>query len=88
MKRDVSARVVLSISEPARLVFAIAAAADYRPRAEALTITIDGAAAAATELHDLHGTRLHQLVAEVGTLELEYCGDHQGAPGACRLGCQ
>jgi transglutaminase-like putative cysteine protease len=78
MKRDVSARVVLSISEPARLVFAIAAAADYRPSAEALTISIDGAVAKATELRDLHGTRLHQLVAKVGTLELEYAATIEG----------
>ncbi len=78
MKRDVSARIGLEISEPATLVFAVAVAADYRPTVEQLTITIDGAPVEATELRDLHGTRLHRLEARNGELALEYAATIDG----------
>lgn len=78
MKRDISARVALAVAEPATLVFALAAADDYRPTTENLTITVDGVIVAATELLDAHGTRLHQLEAGTGSLELEYAATIEG----------
>lgn len=72
MQRDVSAHLTLSISEPATLVLAIAVAADYRPSAEEMSITLDGAAVDVTELRDMHGTRLHRVEARVGQFAVEY----------------
>ena len=43
MKRDVSARIVLSVTEPAHLVFAIAVAEQHLPATESFTATLDGA---------------------------------------------
>ena len=78
MQRDVSARVALSVSEPATLVFAVAVAADYRPAAEVLAITLDGVPVEPTELPDLHGTRLHLVEAGAGELVLEYTATIDG----------
>jgi transglutaminase-like putative cysteine protease len=78
MQRDVAARLTLSVSEPATLVFSVAVAADYRPTAEQLSITQHGAAVEATEVQDLHGTRLHRVEAGPGELVLEYAATIEG----------
>jgi len=85
VKRDVSAHLVLSISEPATLVFSVAIAADYRPGWEQLRVTRDGAAVEATEVLDLNGTRLHRVEAGTGEVVLEYAATIDGRvefPGA------
>ena len=78
MKREVSSRVVLSISEPATLVFSVAVAADYRPDDEILAFRLAGAPLDATEVLDLHGTRLHRVEAGVGELVLDYSASIDG----------
>lgn len=78
MKRDVAAHVALRVTEPATLVFAVAAAADYAPTAERMTITLDGIEVETTELSDLHGTRLHQVTPGTGELVLEYSATIDG----------
>ena len=73
MQRDVSARLSLSVTGPATLVFSVVAAAGYVPTArERLTTTLDGVAIDTMEVLDLHGTRLHQLDSATGELVLEY----------------
>lgn len=80
MKRDVSARIVLSITEPADLVFAIAAADTLRPFDESFTATLGGASVDVHEIADLHGTRLHRLAPGTGELVVEYSAS-LSAPG-------
>lgn len=72
MKRDVSARIVLSVTEPADLVFAIAVAQQLVPTDEAFTATLDGAPVTVTEITDAHGTRLHRVDSGTGELVVEY----------------
>lgn len=78
MKRDVSTRITVSVTEPASLVFAIAVAAGHRPAAERLDVTLDGAAVEVVELLDLHGTRLHQVEVGPGTCTLAYSAAVEG----------
>jgi len=74
MKRTVAAHLAFTISSRANLVFAIAAA---RPGAgaeleETLSFRLDGAPIEPEEIADLHGTRLHQFVADAGALTADY----------------
>jgi transglutaminase-like putative cysteine protease len=78
MKRDVSTRITVSVTEPASLVFAIAVAAGYRPAAERLEVTLDGAGVEVVELLDLHGTRLHQVEVGPGSCTLAYSATIEG----------
>jgi len=71
MKRDVTSRIVLQVTEAADLVFAIAVASAYAPT-ESLTATLDGMPVEVRELSDVHGGRLHRLTAEPGELVVEY----------------
>ncbi|MEU1972256.1 transglutaminase family protein [Microbacterium sp. NPDC019599] len=71
MKRDVSARIVLHVTEPADLVFAIAVAAQH-PVGESFAATLDGAALPFREVLDAHGTRLHRVQSDAGELVVEY----------------
>ena len=72
MKRDVSSRITLNVTETAELVFAIAASRHYSAEYESLTATVDGNAVDVEELLDAHGTRLHRVIAPVGDFVLEY----------------
>jgi len=72
MKRDVSSRIALNVAEPAELVFAISASTHYSPDAERLTATADGAPLEIAEFADVHGTRLHRVMAPVGAFVIEY----------------
>lgn len=72
MKRDVTSRIVLKVTETADLVFAIAVASPHAPAAETLTATLDGTPVQTTELPDAHGGRLHRLRADPGELVVEY----------------
>jgi transglutaminase-like putative cysteine protease len=78
VKRDVSARIVLSVSEPASMVFSVAVAADYRPAAELLSITQAGVALEPEAVADLQGTRLHRVEASAGELVLVYSASIEG----------
>ena len=82
MKRDVSARIVLNVVEPADLVFAISVAADYQAD-ERFTASLDGQPVEYHELPDIHGTRLHRLRSGAGELVVEYSASIDGeAPPA------
>ncbi len=84
MKREVSSRVVVSVSEPATLVFSVAVAADYGPVDEDLAIRLAGAPLDWTEVLDLHGTRLHQVETGVGEVVLDYSARIDGR--SCAVG--
>jgi transglutaminase-like putative cysteine protease len=72
MKRDVSSRIVLDVTEPADLIFAIAVSDQYYRGREDFTATLDGAPVTYRVVPDAHGTRLHRLSSGVGRLEVTY----------------
>jgi transglutaminase-like putative cysteine protease len=72
MKRDVSCRIAVNVTEPAELVFAVAASRHYSPQAESITATVAGGPLEVEELIDAHGTRLHRVRAQAGQLVMEY----------------
>ncbi|WP_019179381.1 transglutaminase-like domain-containing protein [Microbacterium yannicii] len=72
MQRDVSSRIVLDITEPADLIFAIAAADQYEPSQEIFTATLDGTSLDWHVVSDAHGTRLHRVSTGTGRLIAEY----------------
>jgi transglutaminase-like putative cysteine protease len=78
MKRDVSARIVLNVTEPADLVFAISAAAQYAPTNESFTAAVGGQPVEFHEVPDAHGTRLHRMTAPAGELVVEYSATVDG----------
>ncbi|WP_243077127.1 transglutaminase family protein [Microbacterium sp. SS28] len=72
MERNVSSRIVLDITDPADLVFAIAVAEQHIPAVESLTVRLDGVPLEPREVSDAHGTRLHRVQAGTGRLVVEY----------------
>lgn len=78
MKRDVTARIVQNITQPADLVFAVAVAEQHRPDQESFTATVDGAPVEVKELPDAHGTRLHRVQSGTGELVVEYAASISG----------
>ncbi|MDN3496357.1 transglutaminase family protein [Planococcus sp. APC 4015] len=85
MKRDVSSRIVLNITEPADLVFAIAVSGHYATNHESFTATLDGAQLPYTDVSDVHGTRLHRVKSGLGELVVEYSATVVG-PGDTAVG--
>ncbi|MBN9185741.1 MAG: transglutaminase domain-containing protein, partial [Microbacterium sp.] len=78
MNRTVSSQLMLDITEPAELVFAIAVSPAHEVGDERLTARIDGRDLPITEYTDVHDTRLHRVEAPIGRLAVEY----QAAVGA------
>ncbi|MFI8593907.1 transglutaminase family protein [Microbacterium sp. NPDC078428] len=78
MKRDVGARIALTVTEPAELVFSFAVAADAATSAESILFSLDGASVEAEELVDAHGTRLHRVKAGTGSLVASYTATVEG----------
>jgi transglutaminase-like putative cysteine protease len=78
MQRTVSSTIVLDITEPADLVFSIAAAGDYDFTTEHVTATLDGAPVSIAELTDVHATRLHRVQSGVGKLVMSYDATIEG----------
>ena len=78
MKRDVSARIVIEVTEPADLVFAISVATQHPLSAESFSALLDGATAEVTEIADAHGTRLHRVRSGAGELVVEYSATVEG----------
>ncbi len=72
MRRTVSSRIELSVTESADLVFAIAVNEDYTTAAESFLAHLDGAAVEVEELPDAFGGRLHRIRSAPGTLIVEY----------------
>jgi transglutaminase-like putative cysteine protease len=85
MLRTVTARLDLAIEGRTNMVFAIAAAQGSQVTSERLSFVLDGAPQQATELTDMHGTRLHQFVSGPGRMVVEYEAEISGraipAPG-------
>ncbi|MBB2975889.1 transglutaminase-like putative cysteine protease [Microbacterium endophyticum] len=79
MKREVSSRIVLSITAPADLVFTIAVSGHSTPKSEAFIATLDGSALPVTELSDAHETRLHRVLAGIGELVVDYSAIIEGS---------
>lgn len=71
MQRDVTARLVLDVTSPARLVLEVAVAAAYEPR-ESLDVTSDGRVLVPHEVAGAHGTRLHVVDAPAGQVAIDY----------------
>ncbi len=76
---------MLTVTEPADLVFAIAVADAYDPVAERFEATLDGGVLDARELADAHGTRLHRIDAGVGRLVVDYSAT-VGGEGTAAVG--
>lgn len=72
MERHVSSRIVLNVTDPADLVFAIAVASGWAPNRESVTATLDGAPLDLREVTAAYGTRLHRVSAGTGELVVEY----------------
>ena len=72
MRRTVTSRITMTVTEPAELVFAVAVSSEYSPASETLSITVDGNPVEIAELIDQHGTRLHDVKVATGDLVLEY----------------
>lgn len=72
MRRNVTARINLTVTEPAELVFAVAVSSEYAPATETLTVTVNSEPVEVAELLDQHGTRLHNVKVATGDLVLEY----------------
>lgn len=79
MQRIVTARIEIDVTEPADLVFAVAASRAYAAASETLGITVDGSPVPVRELADAHDGRLHRVDAPVGRLRLEYAATIDGA---------
>ncbi|MHC2999531.1 transglutaminase-like domain-containing protein [Microbacterium sp. HJ5] len=83
MQRDVSSRIVLDVTEPADLVFAIAAADQYATSDESFTADLDGESLDWHVVSDAHGTRQHRLSSGTGRLTVSYTAHIDGeAPTA------
>lgn len=81
MQRDLSAHLSLDVTSSATLALEIAVSAQLAAD-EHLTVTLDGREVGATEMHDVHGTRLHVVRADPGRLVVEYSASVRGrAPG-------
>lgn len=78
MERTVTSRISLDVSEPADLVFAIAVSTHYASTEESFTALLDGEPLEAMELHDSHGTRLHRVSSDTGSLVVEYTATIRG----------
>ena len=78
MLRTVTTRLELAIDGRTNMVFSIAAAQDAYFGKESLSFVLDGVPLKATELVDDHGTRLHQLVSDAGTMVVEYSAEVVG----------
>jgi transglutaminase-like putative cysteine protease len=78
MQRDVASRIVLDVTAPADLVFAVAVSGHYEPQHEHFTALSDGVEVAFEHIADTHGTRLHRVRADPGRLEVSYAATIPG----------
>jgi len=72
MKRDVSSRIELDVTEPAELVFSMAVSGHHTPTTEHIIFTLDGEPLTFESLPDSHGTRLHKVRSAAGRLVASY----------------
>lgn len=72
MRRTITAHLEVTLSGRTNLIYCLAAARPATFEHEHLTVTVDGVSVDAREIEDLHGTRLHQLVADSGRVVVDY----------------
>lgn len=73
LKRNVGAQIEVEVTEPTTLEFQVAVARQSGLEVvESLAITRDGTEIEAREIIGKHGTRIHTLHADVGTVALSY----------------
>ena len=72
MKRDVSSRIELDVTEPAELVFSMAVSRHHTPTTENISFTVDGEPLTFEALPDAHGTRLQKVRSRAGRLVASY----------------
>jgi transglutaminase-like putative cysteine protease len=78
MLRTVHSRLELDIQGTTNMVFSMAAAQGNQITSERLSFVLDGVPQQATELTDVHGTRLHRFVSGPGRMSVEYTADVAG----------
>lgn len=76
---SVTAHIELTVTESARLVFAVAVAEGTPTERETLSITVDGTPIEARELVSFAGTRLHAVDVPTGAVVLDYAADVTGS---------
>jgi transglutaminase-like putative cysteine protease len=82
MKRDVAAVLEVEIAAPTTLEFQIAVAPHPDTEvSEALRLTVNGNTMQPREISGIHGNRIHQLDAAVGTLKVDYAATIVGRTG-------
>jgi transglutaminase-like putative cysteine protease len=72
MKRTVTAHLDATLSGRTKMVYSIAAAAGYSFEEQDLEVVVNGAQLHAMEIDDLHGTRLHQVMADGRQVSIDY----------------
>jgi transglutaminase-like putative cysteine protease len=81
MIRSAFSHLELEVITPARLVFSVAIAST--DAVETFAIIQNGSSLVAEEIFDQHGTRLHVVRAEAGTVSIDYAVEQEGSlPGA------
>ncbi|TAL44232.1 MAG: transglutaminase family protein [Salinibacterium sp.] len=78
MLRTVTSHLELAITGRTNMVFSLSAAQSANVTSEVLSMVLDGVPQQVTEISDMHGTRLHQLVAGPGTMIVDYSADVTG----------
>ncbi|MCC6497079.1 MAG: transglutaminase family protein [Propionibacteriaceae bacterium] len=78
MIRNLGCHLELSLSGPAELVFSVSAANGVPLSSESLLLSVDGKRVTPAEVLDDHGTRLHVLSADGGTVVLDYAAAVDG----------
>ena len=82
MKRDVSSRIELDVTEPAELVFSMAVSGHHTPVTENITFTLDGQPITYESVPDSHGTRLQKVQSPAGRLVASYDASIKGEAAA------
>src|ERR1700712_2833530 len=77
MKRRAYAQLELEVLAPAQLILSLAVAG--RPSSETLSVNQFGSLVYNRQLHDQHGTRLHVVQAEPGSIRIDYTVEVDGA---------
>lgn len=78
MRRDVTSHLTIDVQEPSELALSVAVARQGAGVTESLEVLLDGAPAEITEVEDSHGTRIHVVTADEGTLTVDYSATIEG----------
>jgi len=78
MQRTVTSRLELAIDGRTDMVFSIAAAEGADLGAESVSFVLDGTPIDPSEVVDRHGTRLHRLIGDAGTMIVDYTATVNG----------